>query len=108
MAMVSRSEIYLVNLDAEVTKNPKNTRPCVVISPDEMNHNLSHVIVAPISTISNRFPTRITIDLLGGKRAVVLDQLRTVDTARLVKKIGEADALAQKQILDRLNELFAE
>jgi mRNA interferase MazF len=106
--MVSRFEIYLVNLDAEVSKNAKNTRPCVVVSPDEMNRNLSHVIVAPISSVSNGFPTRVTIDLLGGKRAVVLDQIRTVDTARLVKKIGDADAAAQQQILDRLNELFAE
>lgn len=106
--MVSRFEIYLVNLDAEVSKNARNTRPCVVISPDEMNHSLAHVIVAPISSPPNGYPTRIAIELLGGKRAVILDQIRAVDTARLVKKIGAADASAQKEILDRLNELFAE
>jgi len=106
--MVSRFDIYLVNLDAEITQNAKNTRPCLVISPDEMNHNLPHVIVAPISSPPNGYPTRIAIDLLGGKRAVVLDQIRAVDAVRLVKKIGEADGAVQKEILDRLNELFAE
>jgi len=106
--MVSRFDIYLVNLDVEIAKDAKNTRPCVVISPDEMNRNLSHVIVAPISSPPNGYPTRIAIDLLGGKRAVVLDQIRAVDAARMVKKIGEADAAVQKEILDRINELFAE
>ena len=106
--MVSRFEIYLVNLDPEVSRNARNTRPAVVISPDEMNRNLAHIIVAPISSPPNGYPTRIPIDLLGGERAVVLDQMRSVDSARLVKKIGEADASTQKQILDRLDELFAE
>ena len=106
--MVSRFDIYLVNLDAEVSKNARNTRPCIVVSPDEMNRNLPHVIVAPISSPPNGYPTRIAIDLLGGKRAVVLDQLRAVDAERLVKKIGSADVSTQKEILDRINELFAE
>jgi len=106
--MVSRFDIYLVNLDAEVSKDAKNTRPCLVISPDEMNRNLPHVIIAPISSPPNGYPTRIAIELLGGKRAVVLDQIRAVDSARLVKKIGEADASVRQEILDRLDELFAE
>ena len=106
--MVSRFDIYLVNLDAEVSKDAKNSRPCIVISPDEMNRNLPHVIVAPISSPPNGYPTRIAIDLLGGKRAVVLDQMRAVDAARLVKKIGEADTPVRKEILDRLDEFFAE
>jgi mRNA interferase MazF len=106
--MVSRFDIYLVNLDAEITKDAKNTRPCVVISPEEMNRNLPHVIIAPISSPPNGYPTRIAIDLLGGRRAVVLDQMRTVDAVRLVKKIGEADVPVRKEILDRLNELFAQ
>lgn len=106
--MVNRFEIYLVNLDAEVSKNPRNTRPCIVISPDEMNNNLPHVIVAPVSSPPNGYPTRIAIDLLGSTRAVVLDQIRAVDGARLVKRIGKADPSVQKEILDRLNELFAE
>ena len=106
--MVSRFDIYLVNLDAEVSKNAKNTRPCLVVSPDAMNRNLPHVIVAPVSSPPNGYPTRIAIELLGSKRAVVLDQMRAVDAARLVKKIGEADASVRQEILDRLNELFAE
>jgi mRNA interferase MazF len=106
--MVSRFEIYLVNLDPEVTKNPKNTRPCVIVSPDEMNRNLAHVIVAPISSASNGFPTRLAVDLLGAKRAVILDQVRTVDSVRLVKKIGVIDAANQKVLLERLQEMFAD
>lgn len=106
--MVSRFDIYLVNLDAEVSKNAKNTRPCIVVSPNEMNGNLPHVIVAPVSSPPNGYPTRIAIELLGSKRAVVLDQMRAVDAARLVKKIGEAGASVRQEILDRLNELFAE
>jgi mRNA interferase MazF len=105
--MVSRFEIYLVNLDAEVSKNARNTRPAIVISPDEMNRNVPHVIIAPISSPPNGYPTRIAIDLLEGNRSVALDQLRAVDAVRLVKKIGDADAATQKEIVDRLNELFA-
>ena len=73
-----------------------------------MNRSLPHVIVAPVSSPPNGYPTRIAIELLGSKRAVVLDQVRAVDAARLVKKIGEADTSVRKEILERLNELFAE
>lgn len=106
--MVSRFEVYLVNLDAEASKDAKNTRPCVVISPDEMNANVGYVVIAPISASQSNYPTRIPVDLLNNKRSVVLDQLRTVDKDRLVKKIGEIDRSAQKQTLDCLQEMFAE
>jgi mRNA interferase MazF len=108
MAMVNRFDIFLVNLDAEVAKNARNTRPGVVISPDELNHNVPHVLIAPVSTVSDNFPTRVAIDLLGSRRAVVLDQMRTVDSERLVKKIGAVEAATQKQILTLLAEFFAE
>ena len=106
--MVERFDIYLLNLDAVIGKDAKNTRPCVVVSPDEMNRNLSSVIVAPISSSSIEYPTRLPISILNSPRLMVLDQLRTVDKQRLVKKIGNVEKPAQKDILDRLQEMFAE
>jgi mRNA interferase MazF len=106
--MVSRFEVYLVNLDVEPSKDAKNTRPCVVVSPDEMNANVSHVIIAPISSSQSNYPTRIPVELLNSKRAIVLDQIRTVETSRLVKKIGEIDKSSQKLTLDCLQEMFAD
>jgi len=107
--MVNRFDIYLLNMDEPPTSEAKNTRPCLVISPDEMNHNVSHMIVAPISSSrTNGYPTHIPIELLGKERAVVLDQLRVVDANRLVKKIGEVDAASRKRIAETLCELFSE
>ncbi len=105
--MVSRFEVYLVNLDATTSKDAKNTRPCVVISPDEMNEHVNHVIIAPISASQSNYPTRISIELLKSQRSIIIDQIRTVDKDRLVKKIGEIDKTAQKLLLDCIQELFA-
>jgi len=106
--MVKRFEIYLVNLDSEVSDDPKNTRPAVVISPDEMNRFLENVLIAPISSTKLKYPTRVAIQFLNSERAVILDQIRSVEIERLVKKVGEVDERSQKAILDRLAELFAE
>lgn len=106
--MVNRFDVYLVNLDAAPSKDAKNTRPCVVVSPNEMNHNIQNVVIAPLSSVSVKYPTRITVNFLNNERAMVLDQLRTVDKFRLVKKIGEIDKTAQKLALERLQEMFAE
>ena len=106
--MVDRFDVYLVNLDAEPSNDAKNTRPCVVVSPNEMNHNIQNVIIAPLSSVLAKYPTRITVDFLNNERTIVLDQIRTVDTVRLVKKIGEIDKAAQKATLERLQEFFAE
>jgi mRNA interferase MazF len=106
--MVSRFDVYLVNLDAQASKDPKNTRPCVVISPDEMNRNIANVIIAPLSAATTKYPTRVSVDFLNNERAIVLDQIRTVDKVRLVKKIGAIEKAVQKKTLERLQELFAE
>ena len=108
MALVSRFEVYLVNLDADVSRDPKNTRPCVVISPDEVNRNLGTLIIAPLASTKVAYPTRVAVDFLNGKRAVILDQIRTVDRDRLVKKIGEIDEASRRAVIERLQELFAE
>jgi mRNA interferase MazF len=108
MAVVNRFDVYLVNLDAEVSKDAKNTRPCVVISPDEINRNVSCVMIAPLSATTTKYPTRVPVHFLNSDRMIILDQIRTVDKIRLVKKIGEIEKVAQKQALERLQELFAE
>ena len=106
--MVNRFDVYLVNLDAQASKDAKNTRPCVVISPDEMNRNIANVIIAPLSAVRTKYPTRVPVSFLGSERAIVLDQIRTVDKERLVKKIGVIEKAAQQQTIERLQELFAD
>lgn len=106
--MVKRFEVYLVNLDPQPSKDAKNTRPAVIVSPDELNRNVASVIIAPLSSTNAAYPTRIAVSFLNSERFVVLDQIRTVDKTRLVKKIGAIDNAAQRNVLDRLQELFAE
>lgn len=105
--MVNRFDVYLVNLDADPSDDAKNTRPGVVVSPDEANRNLEHVIIAPIASTNARYPTRVAVEFLNSERFVILDQLRTVDKIRLVKKIGEIPASSRNVIMDRLCEMFA-
>lgn len=106
--MVKRFDIYLINLDSEPSDDPRNTRPGVIISPDELNNNLDHVIVAPVASINARYPTRIAFEFLSAERFIILDQLRTVDRLRLVKKIGKLDKEAIAKTLGLLQEMFAE
>jgi mRNA interferase MazF len=106
--MVERFDVYLVSLDAVSSKDAKNTRPCVIVSPDEINRNIQNVIIAPLSAPSAKYPTRIETDFLNNRRAIILDQIRTVDKSRLVKKIGSIDKPAQKETLEKLQEMFAE
>ncbi len=106
--MVKRFEIYLLNLDATVSSEPKNSRPCVIISPDEMNSHIESIIVAPISSSVENYPTRIKFEFLGKQRVVVLDQIRTVEKLRLTKKIGEIKGAAKRKTLAVLQEMFTE
>jgi mRNA interferase MazF len=107
--MVERFDVYLVNLDAERTKDAKNTRPCIVVSPDEMNHHIQSVIIAPLSAIGPRaYPTRVPVNFLNSERSAVLDQIRAVDKARLVKKVGRVEQAEQLRILKCLADMFAE
>ena len=105
--MVKRFEIYLFNLEENTFGDAKNTRPCVIVSPDEMNEHIESVIIAPISSVRKQYPTRISFDFLDKKRAVVLDQIRTVEKQRLAKKIGEIKGKTRKEILGVLREMFA-
>ena len=97
MGMVSQYEVHLINLDPTVGHEIKKIRPCLVISPDEMNHNLSTVIIAPMTTKSHAYPTRVEVNFEKKQGWIVLDQIRTVDQIRLVKKLG---TIKQKDIAE--------
>jgi len=103
---VNRFEVFLVTLDPTVGHEIKKARPCVVISPDEMNHNIGTIIVAPMTTRGRNYPTRIDCTFQGVEGQVVLDQIRTVDKARLVKKLGQLSQTSGDRILDILTEMF--
>jgi mRNA interferase MazF len=103
---VNRFDVLLVNLDPTIGHEIKKTRPCAVISPDEMNHNIGTVIVAPMTTKGRNYPTRVTCSFQGVTGQVVLDQIRTVDKARLVKKLGRLSPTAADQVLNILMEMF--
>jgi len=105
--VVKRFEVYLVNLDPTIGGEIQKTRPCLVISPDEMNLSLSTFIVAPMTTKSHNYPTRINCSFKGKEGQIVLDQIRTVDRIRLVKRMGFIDPDIQQQVLDLLIQLFA-
>lgn len=86
---VTQYNVYLVNLDPTVGHEIKKVRPCLVISPDEMNNNISTVIIAPMTTKSHLYPTRVPLKFGGKDGWIVLDQIRTVDKIRLVKELGK-------------------
>ena len=106
--VVKRFEVYLVNLDPTVGSEIKKIRPCLIISPDEMNRYIATVIIAPMTTRGRDYPTRVSCKFEGKSGQVVLDQLRTVDKKRLVKKLGRIDKKTQQSVLLTLGELFAE
>ncbi len=105
--MVKRFEIYLVNLDPTVGVEIQKRRPCLIISPDQMNRNIKTSIVAPMTTKSRNFPTRIACEFEGKSGFVVLDQIRAVDKVRLMKKLGEIDDEMQVKVLEKLQEIYA-
>jgi len=108
MAVVaSRFDVFLVSLDPTVGSQIPKTRPCLVVSPDEMNHHIRTVIVAPMTRKGQAYPTRVPCRFRGRIGQVVLDQVRTVDAARLVRKRGRLDAATGARVLAVLGELFA-
>ena len=104
--VVKRFDVYLVNLDPTIGSEIKKTRPCLVISPDEMNRYINTVIVAPMTTKGKDYPTRVTCKFQRKQGQVVLDQIRTVDKARLVKKVGKIENQTQTKVLSVLGEMF--
>ena len=106
--VVNRFDVYLVALDPTLGSEIQKTRPCLVVSPDEANHRISTVLVAPMTRGGFPYPTRVACRFQGKEGVIVLDQLRVVDKARLIKPLGRITEAEQKAVLASLAELFAE
>ena len=107
-ATFARGDVHLVGLDPILGSEIKKTRPCVIVSPDELNQHLRTVIVAPMTTGGQAYPWRVACRFQSRWGFVALDQLRTVDSERLVKRLGRLSAATTTEVLDTLQEMFAE
>jgi mRNA interferase MazF len=105
--VVKRFDVYLINLDPTVGSEIQKTRPCLIISPDEINRFIRTVIVAPMTTKGAAYPTRVSCKFQGRQGQIVLDQIRTIDKARLVRRLGKIDRQNQAEVLSVLGEMFA-
>lgn len=108
MAMVvKRFDVYLISLDPTVGSEIQKTRPCLIVSPDEMNRHIKTVIVAPMTSTAKKYPTRVNCKFRKKEGQIVLDQIRTMDKLRLIKKLGSIDSKAQLEVISTLQRLFA-
>lgn len=106
--VVRRFDVYLVNLDPTIGSEIQKTRPCLVISPDDMNTFIQTVIIAPMTTKTKPYPSRVLCNFANKDGYIVLDQIRTIDKRRLAKRLGTIDERTRRSVLDVLAELFAE
>lgn len=103
--VITQYEVYLINLDPTIGHEIQKTRPCLVISPDEMNNNIRTVIIAPMTTKTHEYPTRIPVRFDKKSGWIVLDQIRTVDKSRLVKRLGrisDKEIAAVKDVIKQM------
>ncbi len=107
MGVVNRFEVYLVNLDLTVGSEIKKIRPCLIVSPDEMNKHLTTVIIVPMTTKGRSYPMRISCRFQGKDGQIVCDQIRTIDKSRLAKRLGGIAPAAQAAVLNVLASMFA-
>ena len=103
---MKRFDVFLVNLDPTLGKEIKKTRPAIIISPDEMNAHISTVIIAPMTTKGRPYPSRVSCKFQQKHGQIILDQIRTVDKSRLVKKLGRIDKNTANRVLSVLQEIF--
>ncbi len=103
---VGQFQIHLVALDPTRGSEIRQSRPCVVVSPDELNRHIATVIVAPMTTVTRSYPTRVPVTFQGRKGQVALDQIRTVDKARLVRRLGRVSPATAQAISGVLVEMF--
>ncbi len=105
--VVNRFDVYLINLDPTVGYEIKKTRPCLIVSPDEMNQHIRTVIVAPMTAAGKEYPTRISTTFKKKNGQIVIDQIRTIDKSRLIKRLGTIDPNTQLEVIKVLQRLFA-
>lgn len=104
--VINQYEVYLVDLDPTQGHEIQKTRPCLVLSPNEMNHNISTIIVAPMTTKSHPYPTRIEVHFDNKDGWIVLDQIITIDKIRLVRKMGEIDKKTILKVKEVIREML--
>ena len=105
--VVHRFEVYLVTLDPTLGAETRKTRPCVIISPDELNATLLTVIIAPLTAVTRNFPFRVDSRFAGKQGQIALDQARAVDKKRLGKRLGKLDRATSGRVVRTLVEMFA-
>jgi len=105
---ISQYHIYLVNLDPTVGHEIKKTRPCLVVSPIEMNRNLKTVMIAPMTTKSHDYPSRVKLRFEGRQAWIVLDQIRTIDRIRMIKELGKLDLRHIRKVKDVIREMLVD
>ena len=106
--VINRFDVYRIELDPTQGSEISKTRPCLVVSPDEMNRWIRTVIIAPMTTKGQAYPTRVACDFQGKEGQVVLDQIRTVDKSRLTRRLGRLDKATASQVLAILRDMFSE
>ena len=104
--VIKQFDVHLVNLDPTMGAEIQKTRPCLIISPDEMNRHLRTVLIAPMTTQTRQYPTRVRCRFMGKRGEVVLDQIRAVDRKRLVRRLGRLDRPTCRRVVSVLRELF--
>jgi len=105
---IKQYEIVLVNLDPTIGSEIKKTRPCTVISPNEMNKYLQTIVVAPLTSSSKPYPTRVEINHVKTKSWIVLDQIRTVDRIRIIKKLDKLTTTEIESVKTVIMETYVE
>jgi len=105
--VIKRFEVYLVDLDPTLGSELQKIRPCLIISPNEINDNINTVIIAPMTSKGQNYPTRVKCKFDGKDGQIVLDQIRTIDKSRLIKKLGQIDSVTQQEVFKVLSEMFA-
>lgn len=105
---IKQYHVYLINLDPTVGHEIKKTRPCIVISPDEMNNNIQTLIIAPMTTKSHDYPTRVQLTFQKKKGFIILDQIRTIDKKRIIKELGKISDKTVLEIKSVLQEMLIE
>ena len=106
MVNINRFDILLISLDPTKGTEINKTRPCVVISPNEMNKYINTLIVAPMTSKIKNYPTRVTVTFDGKKGNIVLDQIRTIDKSRIIKKLGTLDTETINLVFKTLEAIF--
>ncbi|SDF32711.1 transcriptional modulator of MazE/toxin, MazF [Dyadobacter soli] len=105
--VIKRFEIYFASLDPTLGSEIRKTRPCLIVSPDEMNDHLNTVIIAPLTSTTRRYPTCVNCHVDGKDGQIALDQMRAIDKTRLTRKIGQLDPPTAQQVLSLLRKMFS-